>query len=95
MPDIYLTSGFQTGGVWNAANYNSADYDAAVAEYQSAVDVEGQTAALTKVVQQLHEDTPGCFTSFWNYLSGHDNSVSGIQATALGHTLLSGASKSA
>ncbi len=95
VPDIYLTSGFQTGGVWNAANYNSADYDAAVSEYQSAVDVEGQKTALTKVVQQLHEDTPACFTSFWNYLSGHDNSVSGIQATALGHTLLSGASKSA
>lgn len=94
VPDIFLTSGYRTGGVWNAANYNSTAYDDAVAEYQGAVDVEGQKTALAKVVTQLHEDTPGVFSSFWNYLSGHDNAVSGMQVTALGHTLFTGASKS-
>jgi hypothetical protein len=30
---------------------------------------------------------------FYNYLCGHDNSVTGVQATALGHTIVSKASK--
>lgn len=93
VPNIYLTSGFQTGAVWNAANYANSEYDEAVNDYASAVDVAGQKSALERVVQILHEDTPSVFHTFLDYLAGHDASVSGVVATGLGHTLLGKATK--
>ena len=95
VPNVFLTSGFQTGAVWNAANYAASDYDEAVNAYAGAVDVDGQKSALAEAVQILHRDTPGIFHTFFNYLAGHDNSVQGVQATALGHTLLGKAGKTA
>ncbi len=93
VPNVYLGSGFKTGAVWNAANYANSEYDAAVNNYEQAVDVDGQRSALAEVVQILHEDTPGVFHTFQAWNSGHDSSVSGVKATALGHTYLGKARK--
>ena len=37
---------------------------------------------------------PANYPFFFNYLGGHDNSVSNVQITALGHLLLQNATKS-
>ncbi len=95
VPDVFLSSALGTGGVWNGSNYTSADFDALLSEYRTSVDVDGQKKAIGEIQKLLHEDTPALYPYFFNYLSGHDNSVSGMQATALGHVILSGASKSA
>lgn len=93
-PDVYFSSALATGGVWNSSNYASSEFDAKLSEYRSSIDVEGQTAAVSAIQQILHEDTPACYPYFYNYLSGHDSTVSGVQVTALGHVILTGASKS-
>ncbi len=95
IPDIFLGSALASGGVWNSSNYASAEFDQLLSDYRTAVDVDGQEAAIGGIQKVLHEDTPACYPYFYNYLSGHDNSVSGMQSTALGHTILSGASKEA
>jgi len=84
-PDIYFTRALQTDGDWNSSNYASADYDALVTEYQAAVDVEGQKAAVGKIQQIIHQDGPAMYPFFYNYLSGHDASIDGVEVTALGH----------
>ncbi len=93
VPDIFLGSALSTGGVWNSSNYANSEFDDQLSAYRTAVDVEGQTAAISQIQQILWEDVPAAYPYFFNYLSGHDESVQGVQATALGHTILSAATK--
>jgi peptide/nickel transport system substrate-binding protein len=93
VPDIYLGSALGTGAVWNASNYANPDFDTQLSNYRTAVDVDGQKKAIGEMQKILHEDTPACYAYFYNYLSGHSNSVSGVNVTALGHIITSAASK--
>jgi len=38
-----------------------------------------------KIQQKIQEDGPAMYPYFYNYLSGHDASVGGVEVTALGH----------
>ncbi len=93
VPDVYFGSALATGGVWNSSNYASEEFDTQLSAYRTSIDVEGQTAAVSEIQKILWNDVPAAYPYFYNYLSGHDNSVSGVQATALGHTILSAATK--
>lgn len=93
IPDIYFSSALGSGGVWNSSNYANPEFDALVSEYRGAIDVDGQKKAVGEIQKILHEDTPAIYSYFYNYLSGHDASVSGLQVTALGHVIASNASK--
>ncbi len=92
-PDIFLGSALATGGVWNSSNYSNPEFDQRLTDYRRAVDVEGQTEAIGAIQQILWEDVPAVYPYFFNYLSGHDEDISGVQATALGHTILTTATK--
>jgi peptide/nickel transport system substrate-binding protein len=92
-PDVYFSSALASGGVWNSANWVNADFDAKLSEYRRAIDVAGQKAAVGAIEKILWDEVPACYPYFYNYLSGHDASVSGVQATALGHTIVSAATK--
>ncbi len=94
-PDVYFGRALETDGDWNSSNYASSEFDRLFAEYQAAIDVDGQRAAVGQIQQLLHEDAPALYPFFFDYLSGHDESVSGVQVTALGHMKLEKASKSA
>ncbi len=94
-PDIYFGRALATDGDWNSSNYTSSEFDQLFVDYQSSIDVEGQTKAISGIQQVLHADTPANYAFFFDYLSGHDSSVSGVQVTALGHMLFQNASKSA
>ena len=91
-PDVYFGRALETDGDWNSSNYASADFDALFAEYQAAVDVDGQKSAVGQIQTLLHEDAPALYPFFFDYLSGHDSSVSGVAVTALGHMQLQKAS---
>jgi peptide/nickel transport system substrate-binding protein len=92
-PDVYFGRALETDGDWNSSNYASAEFDRLFADYQAATDVDGQKAAVSQIQRLLHDDAPACYPTFFNYLSGHDSSVSGVQVTALGHIQLQKASK--
>jgi peptide/nickel transport system substrate-binding protein len=95
VPDVYFSSALATGGVWNSSNYASDEFDQQLSNYRTSVDVDGQKKAVGEIQKILHEDTPACYPYFFNYLSGTDSSVTGMRSTALGHTILSDASKDA
>ena len=69
------------------------EFDAKLSNYRTSIDVEGQKAAVGEIQKILWNDVPAAYPYFYNYLSGHDNSVTGVQSTALGHTILSAATK--
>ncbi len=92
-PDIYFGRALATDGDWNSSNYASPEFDELFTQYQAALDVDGQKAAVGQIQRLLHEDSPACYHTFFNYLSGHTNAVTGVQVTALGHLLLQNASK--
>ena len=92
-PDIFFARALQTGGDWNSSNYASAEFDQLFADYQSAVDVDGQATAVSGIQALLQEDMPACYHTFFNYLSGHSNEIAGFQTTALGHLLLQNTTK--
>ena len=91
-PDVYFGRALETDGDWNSSNYASSEFDTLFAQYQAAVDVAGQKAAVGQIQTLLHEDVPALYPFFFDYLSGHDESVSGVQVTALGHMKLEKAS---
>ncbi len=94
-PDIYFGRALQTDGDWNSSNYASSDFDRLFTEYQSSIDVDGQMAAVGQIQSLLQEEMPAAYPFFFEYLSGHDQSVSGVEVTALGHMQFQNASKSA
>ncbi len=92
-PDVYFSSALASGGVWNSSNYANPEFDAKLSEYRQAIDVDGQKAAVGAMQKILWEDVPAVYPYFYNFLAGHDSSVTGVRTTALGHTIVSGASK--
>ena len=92
-PDVYFGRALQTDGDWNSSNYASPEFDRLFSDYQASVDVAGQKTAVGAIQKLLHEDAPALYPFFFDYLAGHDNSVSGVQVTALGHMQFQNASK--
>ncbi len=93
VPDVYFTSNLFTDGVWNASVYANPDFDNLVTQYEASKTVEEQTAAISEIQKTLWEDVPGAIPYFFDYLSGHSTEIEGVVATALGHTLLGGATR--
>ena len=92
-PDVYFARALETDGDWNSSNYTSAEFDKLFGDYQSSIDVDGQIAAVGGIQRLLHEDQPAAYPIFFDYLSGTDESVSGVAVTALGHIQFQKASK--
>jgi len=93
IPDVFLSRGLTTNADWNASNYASPEFDRLVADYESAVDVDGQTRALSAIQQQLHDDTPALIPFFFDFLAAHRSDVGGVRFTSLGHVDVSRAAK--
>jgi len=92
-PDVYFARALQTDGDWNAANYNSAEFDGLFSDFQSTPDADARRTVTGKMQRLLSEDMPNCVHSFYQYLSGHDSSVQGVEVTALGHMQFQKATK--
>ncbi len=95
IPDIFLASALSTGGVWNSSNWANSEFDGLLSDYRTAVDVDGQKTAIGAMQTLIHDEQPALYPYFFNFLAGHDSTMSGVQATALGHIVMSSASKEA
>ena len=83
-PDVYLNAALKTNGIWNSSQYSSAAFDAAFTEFQSAVAVDAQKAACTKIETILNDEVPIALPYFYNYLAGNSNKFQGVFSSALG-----------
>jgi peptide/nickel transport system substrate-binding protein len=92
-PDVYLNAALKSKGIWNSSQYSSPAFDAAFKEFQTAVGVDSQKAACTKIETILNDDTPIGLPYFYNYLAGTSKSFNGVYSSALGQMVFSAASK--
>ena len=76
-PDVYLNAALKSKGIWNSSQYNSPAFDAAFTEFQTAVGVDAQKAACTKIETILNDEVPIGLPYFYNYLAGNVEHVQG------------------
>jgi peptide/nickel transport system substrate-binding protein len=94
-PDVYLNAALKTKGIWNSSQYNSTPFDDAFKQFQSAVGVDAQKAACTKIETILNDDVPVGLPYFYNYLAGNSKGFTGVFSSALGQMSFSATSKTA
>ncbi|MGB8859440.1 MAG: ABC transporter substrate-binding protein [Ilumatobacteraceae bacterium] len=92
-PDVYLLKAFKSGGDWNSSQYASKDLDAAIVEYQSSAEADPRKAACGKIEKIMWEDVPAAIAYRYNSLGGFSKSFTGVEFTALGHTLFAKAAQ--
>jgi peptide/nickel transport system substrate-binding protein len=99
VPNAFLTNPLETinaktgTGPWNAARFNSPQYDTLAAQYIAAVDVATQRQVAGQIETLLLTETPIIFGYFYNYLSAWAKNVAGVYPTAIGHLFLYNATK--
>ncbi len=100
VPNVFLTAPLQTinaktgTGSWNAAHFNSSQYDSLVAQYIAAVDLSTQRSIAGQIETLLLDQTPIIYGYFYNYLSATAMNVTGAYPTAIGHIFLYNTTKS-
>ncbi len=100
VPDVYLNAPLKSfksvddgAGVWNAAEFASADFDSAVDEYSASADLQSQKAAAEKIQGILQDEVPMLIPYNINYLAATKTNVTGVVPTAMGHFFTDKASK--
>jgi peptide/nickel transport system substrate-binding protein len=100
VPNVFLGAPLQTinaktgTGSWNAAHFNSAQYDKLLAQYVAASDLSTQKSFAGKIETLLLDQTPIIFAYFYNYLTATAKNVTGAYPTPIGHIFLYDAAKS-
>jgi len=100
VPNAFLTNPLETinaktgAGSWNAARFNSAQYDKLVAQYVASSDLQSQRQIAGQIETLLLDQTPIVYGYFYNYLSASAKNVTGIYPTAIGHIFLYNTTKS-
>ncbi|TRC77258.1 ABC transporter substrate-binding protein [Mesorhizobium sp. WSM4307] len=87
-PDIFLNATLKSSGAWNAAHFNSPDYDALLIDYGKARDLQAQRFAAGKIQNLLLDETPLIISYFSQYSRIVSSKVEGVRFTAISHLLL-------
>ncbi|MBJ7334015.1 MAG: ABC transporter substrate-binding protein [Thermoleophilia bacterium] len=92
-PDVYLNAALKTGGVWNSAQYQNAEFDGLFKEFQGAIDVDAKMGVCKKIQENLIEETPYGIGYTISALACNSNKFQGVANTAMGFTFLEAASQ--
>lgn len=96
VPDVFLNAPMRSpdkGGIWNAAEFVNADFDALVDTYSASTDIQSQQAAAVQIQELLQDETPILFLYNYNYLSATKPNVTGVVTSAMGHVYTDQAAK--
>jgi len=77
VPLTYLNAALRSGGVWNAARYNSKKFDTMINNFQSAASLKDQKKFARQIEQQLLKDTPVIYSYFYNFIAAASPKVHG------------------
>jgi peptide/nickel transport system substrate-binding protein len=75
VPNVFLTSGLQTGGVWNAPHYSNPKFDSTLKSYIGAVALSDQRKYSKQLELILLNDTPTIFAWFSNVVAATTKNV--------------------
>ena len=82
VPNVLLTSAFQTKGIWNAAHWSNKQFDAAAKAFIGAIALADQRRYEKQMQQLLLAHTPVIIPYFYNYLGAGSKRVRGYKADA-------------
>ena len=88
VPNLYLTSAYMTGGIWNASHYSNAAFDSAAKSYLASADIKSQRAATKKMAGILLRDTPVVTSYFISFVTISAAKLQNYQAEAISHVRL-------
>jgi peptide/nickel transport system substrate-binding protein len=88
VPDVLLKAPLQSSGVWNAAHFHNPEYDRAVRDYTSALDLQSQRRAARRIQTLLLDEVPILFPYFYHYLGATRSDVGGVGVTGVGQVQL-------
>lgn len=89
VPNVYLTSAFESKGIWNAAHYSNKTFDKVAKSYLAAISLKDQQKYAKQGELILLHDTPVIIPYFYYYLAAGSKKVKGYHADALGSVYLS------
>jgi peptide/nickel transport system substrate-binding protein len=92
VPNAILTSGYRTGGVWNASHYSNKALDKLIDQFTSTADLGTQRSLAAKMQKVFLADTPVILPYFYNYLAAGKPNIKGYVADAVGLIRLQGVS---
>jgi len=84
IPNVYLTSGLGTKGIWNAAHYSNKQFDRIVRSYVAAISIKDQRRYAKQLETILLHDTPVIFPFFYDAISAGSRHVKGFHMDAFG-----------
>lgn len=79
VPNVFLTSAFQTGGPWNAAHYSSKAYDALAKSFVGAIALADQRRYAQRIENLLLHDTPVIIPAFTQITAAANKNILGIE----------------
>lgn len=82
VPNVLLTSAFQSKGIWNAAHWSNKRFDAAAKSFLGAIALTDQRRYERQMQQLLLGATPVIIPYFYNYLGAGSKQVRGYRADA-------------
>jgi peptide/nickel transport system substrate-binding protein len=84
VPNVFLTSAFETKGIWNAPHYTNKKFDRAATSYIASIALKDQRkyARIGELI--LLHDTPTIIPYFYYYIAAGSKKVKGYQASAQG-----------
>jgi peptide/nickel transport system substrate-binding protein len=84
VPNVFLTSAFESKGIWNAPHYSNKKFDRAAKSYIGAISLKDQQkyAKIGELI--LLHDTPTIIPYFYYYIAAGSKKVKGYVANAQG-----------
>ncbi len=92
VPNLFLQAPLMSGGPWNSAHFNNAEYDALVKGFVASLDLESQRATAGQIQTLLLDETPLIQAYFYDFLTVTKAGATGVVPTAMGHLMLGQAS---
>lgn len=92
VPNVFLSAPLHSNGTWNSAHFANKDYDALVAQYVAALDLQTQRDVAGKIQNLLLDETPVIFAYFYDFLTPVVKNLKGVKPSAMGNIDLSAAS---
>src|SRR6185295_3449483 len=80
VPNVLLAAPLKSDGTWNSAHFKNKDYDALVAQYIAALDLEAQRATAGKIQKLLLDETTVIFGYFYDFLIATVKTLDGVQS---------------
>jgi peptide/nickel transport system substrate-binding protein len=84
VPNVFLSSAFQTGGIWNAAHYSNKTFDKASKAFVAALSLADKRKYASVMETTLLHDTPAIVPYFYEFLGAGVKSIKGYTVDPVG-----------